>query len=82
MTPNFIGQKTIEVDLEVLVPYIDWTPFLEHGNCLVNILLFLLMMLLAKKRLPFCRCAGNVKVILKEKKLTAKGIYGIFSESS
>jgi 5-methyltetrahydrofolate--homocysteine methyltransferase len=33
------------------------------------------------KRLPFCRCA-NVKVILKEKKLTAKGIYGIFSESS
>jgi cobalamin-dependent methionine synthase I len=34
------------------------------------------MMLLAKKRLPFCRCA-NVKVILKEKKLTAKGIYGI-----
>jgi cobalamin-dependent methionine synthase I len=30
------------------------------------------------KRLPFCRCAGNVKVILKEKKLTAKGIYGIF----
>jgi 5-methyltetrahydrofolate--homocysteine methyltransferase len=27
----------------------------------------------------FCRCAGNVKVILKEKKLTAKGIYGIFS---
>jgi cobalamin-dependent methionine synthase I len=36
------------------------------------------MMLLAKKRLPFCRCAGNVKVILKEKKLTAKGIYGIF----
>jgi 5-methyltetrahydrofolate--homocysteine methyltransferase len=30
-----------------------------------------------KKRLPFCRCAGNVKS-LKEKKLTAKGIYGIF----
>jgi hypothetical protein len=26
---------------------------------IVNILLFLLMMLLAK-RLPFCRCAGNV----------------------
>jgi 5-methyltetrahydrofolate--homocysteine methyltransferase len=30
----------------------------------------------------FCRCAGNVKVILKEKKLTAKGIYGIFSSES
>jgi 5-methyltetrahydrofolate--homocysteine methyltransferase len=27
MTPNFIGQKTIEVDLEVLVPYIDYAIF-------------------------------------------------------
>ncbi|HRA72440.1 MAG TPA: dihydropteroate synthase, partial [Flavobacterium sp.] len=25
--PNIIGEQVIEVDLDVLVPYIDWTPF-------------------------------------------------------
>jgi cobalamin-dependent methionine synthase I len=32
--PNVIGEQVMEVDLDVLVPYIDWTPF---GNCLGNI---------------------------------------------
>jgi 5-methyltetrahydrofolate--homocysteine methyltransferase len=29
--PNVIGEQVMEVDLDVLVPYIDWTPFLELG---------------------------------------------------
>jgi 5-methyltetrahydrofolate--homocysteine methyltransferase len=27
--PNVIGEQVMEVDLDILVPYIDWTPFLE-----------------------------------------------------
>jgi 5-methyltetrahydrofolate--homocysteine methyltransferase len=34
--PNVIGEQVMEVDL-ILVPYIDWTPFLELGNCSENI---------------------------------------------
>jgi cobalamin-dependent methionine synthase I len=33
---------------------------------------------LENKRPQFCGCTRNVKRFLKEKKLTAKGIYGIF----
>jgi 5-methyltetrahydrofolate--homocysteine methyltransferase len=32
------GEQVIEVD--VLVPYIDWTPFFRTWNCLENILVF------------------------------------------
>jgi 5-methyltetrahydrofolate--homocysteine methyltransferase len=39
-TPNFIEQKTIEVDLDVLVPYIDWTPFFRTWQLFGNIQLF------------------------------------------
>jgi 5-methyltetrahydrofolate--homocysteine methyltransferase len=67
--------KTIEV--EVLVPYIDWTHFFTW-QLFGKYPAILTDDVVGKKRLPFCRCAGNVKVILKEKKLTAKGIYGIF----
>jgi 5-methyltetrahydrofolate--homocysteine methyltransferase len=35
--PNVIGEQVMEVDLDILVPYIDWTPFLELGNCSENI---------------------------------------------
>jgi 5-methyltetrahydrofolate--homocysteine methyltransferase len=27
--PNFLGTKTIEIPLEELIPYIDWTPFFQ-----------------------------------------------------
>jgi 5-methyltetrahydrofolate--homocysteine methyltransferase len=67
MTPNFIGQKTIEVDLEVLVPYIDWTPFFRTWQLFGKYPAILTDDVVGKKRLPFCRCAGNVKVILKER---------------
>src|SRR5699024_2076328 len=34
--PNFIGVKQIDIDLEELVPFIDWTPFFRswelHGK--------------------------------------------------
>jgi cobalamin-dependent methionine synthase I len=34
--PNVIGEQVMEVDLDVLVPYIDWTPFFER-HCSENI---------------------------------------------
>jgi 5-methyltetrahydrofolate--homocysteine methyltransferase len=81
MTPNFIGQNN-RSRLRGPSSYIDWTPFLEHGNCLVNILLFLLDDVVGKEATSVLQMRRNVKVILKEKKLTAKGIYGIFQRSS
>ena len=29
--PNFIGTKTVEVELSELVDFIDWTPFFQSG---------------------------------------------------
>jgi hypothetical protein len=46
MTPNFIGQKNNRSRLRGASSLYRLDPvFLEHGNCLVNILLFLVMML-------------------------------------
>jgi len=38
--PKVIGKQIVEVDLETLVPYIDWTPFSELGNYSGSILQF------------------------------------------
>jgi hypothetical protein len=61
-----LDKKTIEVDLEVLVPLSIGPHFLEHGNCLVNILLFLLMMLLARSDFRFADAQEMLSYFEKE----------------
>ncbi|MBP4142828.1 methionine synthase [Flavobacterium sp. P4023] len=77
--PNFIGVKVIEVDIDVLVPYIDWTPFFRtwelHGKY-PDILTDEVVG--EQATAVFADAKAMLEVILKEKKLTAKGIYGIF----
>ena len=77
--PNFIGVKIIEVDIDVLVPYIDWTPFFRtwelHGKY-PDILTDEVVG--EQATAVFADAKAMLEVILKEKKLTAKGIYGIF----
>jgi hypothetical protein len=46
---------------------------LEHGNCLENIPI-LTDDVVGEEATSVLRCTSNVKVILKEKKLTAKGL--------
>jgi len=79
MKPNFIGTKTIEVDLDVLVPYIDWTPFFRTWELFGKYPAILTDAVVGEQaHSVFHDAQEMLKVILKEKKLTAKGIYGIF----
>ncbi len=79
MKPNFIGTKTIEVDLDVLVPYIDWTPFFRTWELFGKYPAILTDAVVGEQaHSVFHDAQEMLKVILKEKKLTAKGVYGIF----
>ena len=77
--PNFIGSKTIEVDIEDLVPYIDWTPFFRTWELFGKYPAILTDEVVGEQATSvFADAQEMLKVIIKEKKLTAKGIYGIF----
>jgi 5-methyltetrahydrofolate--homocysteine methyltransferase len=77
--PNFIGTKTIEVDLDVLVPYIDWTPFFRTWELFGKYPAILTDEVVGEQATSvFADAQEMLKVILKEKKIVAKGIYGIF----
>lgn len=77
--PNFIGAKTIEVKLDELVDFIDWTPFFRtwdlHGkypNILTDEVVGEQAVIL------FNDAQKMLKQIVDENWLEAKGIYGIF----
>eukprot|EP00731_Ephydatia_muelleri_P032980 g32980.t1 len=77
--PNTIGKQVIEVDLEVLVPYIDWTPFFRTWELFGKYPAILTDEVVGEQATAvFADAQAILEVILKEKKLTAKGIYGIF----
>jgi len=77
--PNFVGTKTIEVDLDVLVPYIDWTPFFRTWELFGKYPAILTDEVVGEQATSvFADAQEMLKIILKEKKIAAKGIYGIF----
>jgi 5-methyltetrahydrofolate--homocysteine methyltransferase len=77
--PNIIGEQVIEVDLDVLVPYIDWTPFFRTWELFGKYPAILTDEVVGEQATSvFADAQEMLEVILKEKKLQAKGIYGIF----
>jgi 5-methyltetrahydrofolate--homocysteine methyltransferase len=77
--PNIIGEQVIEVDLDVLVPYIDWTPFFRTWELFGKYPAILTDEVVGEQATSvFADAQEMLTVILKEKKLQAKGIYGIF----
>ena len=77
--PNFIGSKTIEVDIETLIPYIDWTPFFRTWELFGKYPAILTDDVVGEQATSVFNDAQEMLgQILKENKLTAKGIYGIF----
>ena len=77
--PNFIGVKAIEVDIDVLVPYIDWTPFFRTWELHGKFPAILTDEVVGEQATAvFADAQEMLAVILKEKRLDAKGIYGIF----
>ncbi len=78
-TPNFIGTKTIEVEIKDLVDYIDWTPFFKTWELFGKYPAILIDEVVGEQaQSVFNDAQAMLATILKENKLTAKGIYGIF----
>ena len=77
--PNLIGEQVVEVDLDILVPYIDWTPFFRTWELFGKYPAILTDEVVGEQATSVFHDAQEMlKVILKEKKLQAKGIYGVF----
>ncbi|WP_125722132.1 methionine synthase [Flavobacterium ustbae] len=77
--PKKIGAQVIEVELDVLVPYIDWTPFFQTWELYGKYPAILTDEVVGEQATSvFNDAQAMLKVILEEKKLKAKGIYGIF----
>ncbi|MGX7667422.1 methionine synthase [Flavobacterium pedocola] len=77
--PNFIGAKTIEVPLQELVPYIDWTPFFNSWQLFGKYPAILTDNVVGEQAtILFADAQKMLKQLLEENWLEAKGIYGIF----
>jgi 5-methyltetrahydrofolate--homocysteine methyltransferase len=82
--PNKLGIQVIEdLDLNLLVPYIDWTPFFRswelHGKYPAILTDDVVG---AQATELFADAKEMLKQIIREKKLKAKGIFGLFPANS
>ena len=79
MKPNFIGTKTIEVELHQLIEFIDWTPFFQSWELHGKYPAILSDQVVGEQATDlFSDAQEMLKKIVSEKWLTAKGILGIF----
>jgi 5-methyltetrahydrofolate--homocysteine methyltransferase len=77
--PNFIGTKTVEVELSELVDFIDWTPFFQSWELHGKYPAILTDEVVGEQATSLFEDAQKMlKQIVSEKWLTAKGILGIF----
>lgn len=77
--PNFIGTKTIEVELSELVNFIDWTPFFQSWELHGKFPAILTDEVVGEQATNlFDDAQKMLQKIVSEKWLTAKGILGIF----
>ncbi|WP_396193057.1 methionine synthase [Flavobacterium sp.] len=77
--PNFIGTKTVEVELSELVDFIDWTPFFNSWELYGKYPAILTDEIVGEQATNlFADAQEMLQQIVSEKWLTAKGILGIF----
>ncbi len=77
--PNFIGTKTIDVELSELVEFIDWTPFFQSWELHGKYPAILKDEVVGEQAADLFNDAQKMlSKIVSEKWLTAKGILGIF----
>ena len=77
--PNFIGVKTIDVELSELVDFIDWTPFFSSWELFGKYPAILTDEIVGEQATSlFADAQEMLQQIVSEKWLTAKGILGIF----
>ncbi len=81
--PNFIGTKSIEVDLVDLVDFIDWTPFFQSWELFGKYPAILTDEVVGEQATAvFADAQKMLKQLLEEKWLTAKGVFGIFEANT
>ena len=77
--PNFIGTKTLEVELSELVDFIDWTPFFQSWELHGKYPAILTDEVVGEQATSlFDDAQKMLHQIVSQKWLTAKGILGIF----
>ncbi len=77
--PNFIGTKTIEVELSELVDFIDWTPFFQSWELFGKYPAILTDEIVGEQATNLFEDAQKMLAqIVSEKWFAAKGILGIF----
>lgn len=77
--PNFIGTKTIEVELSELVDFIDWTPFFQSWELYGKFPAILTDEIVGEQATNLFEDAQKMlSQIISKKWFTAKGILGIF----
>ena len=77
--PNFIGTKTIEIELSELVDFIDWTPFFQSWELHGKYPAILTDEVVGEQATNLFEDAQKMlSQIVSEKWLTSKGILGIF----
>jgi 5-methyltetrahydrofolate--homocysteine methyltransferase len=81
--PNFIGTKTVEVDIADLVNYIDWTPFFNSWELYGKYPAILSDEVVGDQATSlFADAQKMLTQLIDENWLTAKGIVGIFPANS
>jgi 5-methyltetrahydrofolate--homocysteine methyltransferase len=81
--PNFIGTKTIEVELSELVDFIDWTPFFQSWELYGKFPAILTDEIVGEQASDLYKDAQKMlSQIVSEKWFTAKGILGIFQANT
>ncbi|WP_116772454.1 methionine synthase [Maribacter litoralis] len=82
--PNKLGIQVIEdLDLNVLVPYIDWTPFFRSWELHGKYPAILTDEVVGEQATElFADAQEMLNKIISEKKLKAKGIFGLFPANS
>jgi 5-methyltetrahydrofolate--homocysteine methyltransferase len=77
--PNFIGTKTIDVELSELIPFIDWTPFFQSWQLFGKFPKILVDEVVGTDATNLYNDAlFMLDKIVSERWFTAKGILGIF----
>jgi len=77
--PSFIGTKTVEVSLDTLVDFIDWTPFFQSWELHGKYPAILSEAVVGEQATILFKDAKKMLTqIVSEKWLTAKGILGIY----
>jgi 5-methyltetrahydrofolate--homocysteine methyltransferase len=77
--PNFIGTRTVEVELSELVDYIDWTPFFSSWELFGKYPAILTDEVVGEQATALFADAQTMLLqIISEKWLTAKGVLGIY----